>query len=210
MYKLKGICRIILISMLTICAFSSTVCAGTDKGSIQITLSDGKEGTEKEGVVFAYKKVADVVNGEYKGIKEYSSGVDFNKIQNARELEEAALKIKNQVKNPDGRVVTDKNGKTYIRNLDIGVYLIYAENEAKYERVNPFLVAIPTWNAENNKMKFDIEVIPKHEPIPEDTPEAPQTNLDNHYKEMLVIAGGSIMLAISLLYFNHRDRKVGQ
>lgn len=209
MYKLKRICRVILISILTICAFNSTVCAGIEKGSIQITLSDGKSGTEKEGVVFAYKKVADVVDGEYKGIEEYSTGVDFNKIQNAKELEEATLKIKNHVKNPDGRVVTDMNGKTNIRNLDIGVYFIYAENKAKYETVSPFLVSLPTWNEERNTMEFDVEVVPKHEPIPEDTPEAPQTNLDNHYKEMFAIAGGSMILAVSLIWFNHRDKKAG-
>lgn len=209
MYKLKRVCRIILISILTICAFSSTVCAGVEKGSIRITLSDGKSGTEKEGVVFAYKKVADVIGGEYKGIEEYSAGVDFNKIQNARELEEAAAKIKGRVKRPDGKAATDKNGKTRIRDLEIGVYFVYVENEAKYENVNPFLVAIPTWNEESNKMEFDVEVVPKHEPFPEDTPEAPQTNLDNHYKEIFAIAGGSMILAASLFWFNHREKKTG-
>ena len=56
-------------------------------GSIKITLTDGKEGTSKEGVEISCLKVADVVNGEYVIDEAYHNlGVNLNDIKNASEL----------------------------------------------------------------------------------------------------------------------------
>ena len=42
-----------------------------------------------------------------------------------------------------------------------------AEKTKEYDRITPFLIALPTWNAENREMSYEVEVIPKHIPIVE-------------------------------------------
>ena len=52
-----------------------------EQGSIEIELTDGGVGTTKEGVIFEYAKVADVVDGEYELLDTYQeSGIDLNAI----------------------------------------------------------------------------------------------------------------------------------
>lgn len=40
-------------------------------GSIEIELTDGEEGTSKEGVIFHYSKVAEIVDGQYELVEQY-------------------------------------------------------------------------------------------------------------------------------------------
>jgi len=42
-----------------------------------------------------------------------------------------------------------------------------AEEPKEYDRITPFLIALPTWNAESGEMSYEVEVIPKHIPIVE-------------------------------------------
>lgn len=212
------ICKIIVISMFLV--FGTRLCVHAEMeqnnpdihpetGSIEISLTDGAEGTEKEGVIFAYAKVAELINGEYEAVKKYDAGIDFNKLNTALELESAAERVKEKVKNPDGRVITDANGETEIQNLEMGMYLVYVVDQAKYETVLPFLVSIPTWDEENQSMNYQMHVIPKHEPLLPDTPEAPQTNLDGKQWKYLALAVGSVMLAVLVLCANNRKNKNG-
>ena len=47
-------------------------------GSIEIELTDGEEGTSKNGVIFNYSKVADISDGQYELVEQYKgSGIDF-------------------------------------------------------------------------------------------------------------------------------------
>ena len=63
-------------------------------GSIEIELTDGEEGTSKEGVIFHYSKVAEIVDGQYELVEQYKgSGIDLNAIEYAEELDEAAEKL---------------------------------------------------------------------------------------------------------------------
>lgn len=137
-----------------------------EQGSIEIELTDGGVGTAKEGVVFEYAKVADVIDGEYQLLDTYQgSGIDLNVIDTAIQLEEAAIKL-SAYKTSDGNCVTDKNGKALIKDLEVGVYLLYASDDTRYDDITPLLIAIPTWGEQEGDMLYDVKVIPKHTPVP--------------------------------------------
>ncbi len=180
MNKIKMIMMLPVIAML-ICSMS--VCAANrnialsgnpqevdnqEKGSIEIELTDGSAGTSKEGVVFQYDKVAEVIDGEYKLCSEYEkSGIDLNEIERAEELDKAA-KTFCRYRLADGTCRTDADGKAVIEDLEVGVYLLYATETKQYEEITPVLVAIPIWGEAQGDMLYDVKVIPKHAPkIPE-------------------------------------------
>lgn len=182
-----------------------------DKGSITITLSDGKgEGTSKEGVEFSCLKVADIEKGEYILADEYQTlGIDINNLQNSSDLEAAATKI-SEVAGDGTLITTDMNGKLIFSNLDVGVYLIEASNDENYDDVTPLLISIPTWNETDGVMDYDVNVIPKHTPKPE-TPEepctpkpCPQTGVDSY---TWLYFGGAALLGIALVAVNTVGKK---
>lgn len=176
-------------------------------GSIKITLTDGKEGTSKEGVEISCLKVADVVNGEYVIDEAYDNlGVNLNDIKNASELEAAATKIANVAGNGT-LLTTDMNGMATFDDLGVGVYLITATNDQNYDDVTPFLIGIPTWSDKEGDMVYDLEVSPKHTPKPEKckTPKScPQTNLDS---PILWYFGGAAVVLCGLVAVNVAWRK---
>ena len=137
-----------------------------EQGSIEIELTDGGVGTTKEDVVFEYAKVADVVDGDYELLDTYQeSGIDLNAIGTAEQLEEVALEL-SAYKTSDGSCVTDADGKAIIKDLEVGVYLLYASEHTRYDDITPLLIAIPTWGEEEGTMMYDVKVIPKHTPVP--------------------------------------------
>lgn len=180
-------------------------------GSIHISLSDGVQGTSKEGVVFSYTQVADIKNGEYVELEKYNSGLDFNRIETAEDLEQSAKTMQEHVKEADGEVKTDSNGKAVIEDLKVGVYLLNVKDKAKYENVTPTLVAIPTWDEEAGDMLYDVEVIPKHSPetpkTPETTPTAPQTNVQSNAPLFFGIAAFLVVVSGTILVINNRNKK---
>lgn len=136
-------------------------------GSIQIQLSDSLDGRSKENVEFAYSKVADLINGQYQLTESFKElDIDINNIQTADELEKAAITLQDQLKNPENRIKTDENGFFKVSGLELGVYLFYVTDVAQYEYITPFLVAIPTWDESIEDFLYDIEVFPKHAPLP--------------------------------------------
>ena len=180
-------------------------------GSIRISLSDGEQGTSKDGVVFSYTMVANIENGEYVELEEYNSGLDFNDIENADELEESAKIMQEYVTEPDGEVTTNSIGKAVIQDLEVGVYLLSVKDKANYENVTPVLVAIPTWDEKVEEMLYDVEVIPKHSPdvpeTPDGTPTAPQTNVQPKDIVFFSIAGGLVLVSATILILNNRKKQ---
>ncbi|MFR5556238.1 MAG: hypothetical protein ACLTKE_04930, partial [Coprococcus sp.] len=61
---------------------------------------------------------------------------------------------------------TDADGKAIIKDLDVGVYLLYASEHKRYDDITPLLIAIPTWGEQEGDMLYDVKVIPKHTPVP--------------------------------------------
>ena len=138
-------------------------------GSIEIELTDGEEGTSKEGVIFHYFKVAEIVDGQYELSDPYKgSGIDLNAIEYAEELDEAAEKL-SYYKASDGVCKTNANGIAQMKNLPTGVYLLYVADQKNYEEITPVLIAVPTWGEQEGTMLYDVKVYPKHTPLPKDT-----------------------------------------
>ena len=138
-------------------------------GSIEIELTDGEEGTSKEGVIFHYSKVAEIVDGQYELIDPYKgSGIDLNAIEYAEELDEAAEKL-SYYKASDGICKTNANGIAQMKNLQTGVYLLYVADQKNYEEITPVLIAVPTWGEQEGTMLYDVKVYPKHTPLPKNT-----------------------------------------
>ena len=188
-----------------------------EEGSIEIELTDGGVGTTKEDVVFEYAKVADVVDGEYELLEAYQgSGIDLNAIETAEQLEEAALEL-SAYKTSDGSCTTDEDGKAIIKDLDVGVYLLYASEHKRYDDITPLLIAIPTWGEQEGDMLYDVKVIPKHTPVSPgkiitDTPDSERDHVKtgDNVNIALCMAGvivGATLIGTMLAFFYQKRKK---
>lgn len=151
-------------------------------GSITITLTDGKAGTSKAGVVFTYAQVADWQDGLFVMRNGYES-VDLNQVTTANELDEAAKTLAAKMR-AEGTVKTDKDGKAALTDLQPGVYLLNVPDRGNYDLVSPALIAIPTFDEVEGVMQYDIEVIPKHTP----PPDIPKTGDEQHPENWIILA----------------------
>ena len=188
-----------------------------EQGSIEIELTDGGVGTTKEDVVFEYAKVADVVDGAYELQDTYrASGIDLNAIETAEQLEEVAIEL-SAYKTSDGSCVTDADGKAIIKDLEVGVYLLYASDDARYDDITPLLIAIPTWGEQEGDMLYDVKVIPKHTPVPPgqiitDTPDSERDHVKtgDNVNAAICMAGvvaGAGLIATILAFAYYQKRK---
>lgn len=171
-------------------------------GTITITLSDGKEGTSKEKVEFSCVKVANIEKGEYVLDDTYSTtGVDLNNIKNAADLEKAAAAI-SKISEKGTLLNTDADGRVQFSGLEVGVYLLKATDTNNYDDITPFLVSIPTWDETEGEMSYEISVIPKHNPKPEEPTsekDAPPTNVNS---PVAWYFGGAAVLVVLIVAFN--------
>lgn len=176
-------------------------------GSIEVRLTEGKEGTTISGITFYCIPVADISGGEYELLEQYDQlGVDFREIENSNQLEAAASKLAESAS--EGlSATTDDQGCAVFEGLEVGVYLIKAEDNEAYDMIAPTLLAIPTWNEEAGEMSYEILVEPKHEPRP-DVPEneAPQTNLEDRTLFYIGAAGVCVLLAIVLVIADRKKK----
>ena len=69
------------------------------------------------------------------------------------------------------------------------------------------MLTVPSWNEKNEAMEYQIDVVPKHEPIQKDNPIAPQTNLNSSYKQKLISAGLCAFGTIMLFIFSRRKEE---
>lgn len=137
----------------------------TRRGSIAIHLDDTDNDLSKEYVEIALVKVATITSQGYELTPLFEeSKVDLMGIETAEELVEASSRLEKFI--PENVEVpslkTDKNGQCVFKNLEVGVYLLYPKDIAMYDRISPFLIAVPTFNIETGQMQYDINIIPKH------------------------------------------------
>lgn len=181
-------------------------------GSIQVHLTDGKTGTKKEGVEFQCIRVADIRAGIYELLEPYQdSGISFEEIQNSNEVDAAAKKLAEySVEGVKGK--TDANGDLLFANLQVGVYLIRAEAKETFDEIAPALIAIPTWNEESGTMQYEVNLEPKHTPRPDvpGKPDAPQTGLQDHTRQYVLLAIGCFAGAVVLMAAGRKrkDRRI--
>lgn len=185
-----------------------------NEGSITIELEDGGIGTSKENVEFACTKVANIVDGAYELLPNYSSiNIDLNKIKYAKDMEEAAKELV-AIAKPDFRIKTDKKGMSTFKDLSIGVYLIHVVDKSRYDEVVPSLIAIPTWDEKEEEMLFDIKMYPKHTPWPPgtietDTPNGSKDGIktgDDYPVVLIMSLVGISMICIALILMKKRKK----
>ena len=178
-------------------------------GSIAIQLTDGKAGSNKNGIRFSCVKVADVVAGEYVLDTRYQqSGVDLNGVDSAAALKTVAEKLSGYRTGEEKTAITDQNGAVSFSNLEVGVYLIQGEDNPTFDVIEPALIAIPTWSDEEKEMLYEVTMEPKHTPRP-DQPNhtAPQTGLQDRTLYYLAGAGGCIAVAGVLLLIGRKRKR---
>lgn len=201
---------LLYITVFLIAVVHIQVYAETDtqkRGSISIVLTEGKKGTSRENVEFSCTKVGEMENGEYILKEEFRSlGVDFHTMESANDMEAIAAKFAAMDISGEKVLLTDENGKLCFSNLTTGLYFLEATDIKSYEPVTPFLIAIPIFDEKEGKRNYDITVIPKHEPKPEEittdcpgTPGAPQTGADS---PILKYFTGAFVVALALIGFN--------
>lgn len=146
-----------------------TVIPENGLGSIAIQLDDSEDGRSKENVEFGLVKVADLVDGYYvlsEPFQDTEWEFDINKLETADDLETAARAFQKEIEEPEQTLVTDADGFSVVKDLDLGVYLLYAIDVDKYEYVTPFLIALPTWDNLDEVFQYDVVVYPKHDRVP--------------------------------------------
>lgn len=185
-------------------------------GSITITLTDGKTGTSKSNIKFYCVKVASIEAGDYILDSAYeTSGIDFSEIENSDQLDDAAATLANFGMAGDIQY-TDDNGTAVFNDLEVGVYLIQAEDSENYDTISPSIIAIPTWDESEGDMMYDVSLSPKHTPKPDETTStststsssssAPQTNLMEYTVYYLAAAGVCVVLAGVLIITKRKKR----
>lgn len=178
-------------------------------GSITIQLTDGKAGSNKNGIRFSCVNVADVIAGEYVLDTRYQqSGVDLNGVDSAAALKTVAEKLSGYRTGEEKTATTDQNGAVSFSNLEVGVYLIQGEDNPTFDVIEPALIAIPTWSDEEKEMLYEVTMEPKHTPRP-DQPNhtAPQTGLQDRTLYYLAGAGGCIAVAGVLLLIGRKRKR---
>ncbi len=138
-------------------------------GSISITLEDSADGRSKEGVKLGVVPIATIENGEYILNDVFAeSGIDLNSIKTANEMEEKADQLSKMI--PDEmevtELITDENGQAVYDGVPVGVYLLYVLDVNEYEFIEPFMLAIPTWDDTDELFMYDLDVFPKHNQLP--------------------------------------------
>ena len=191
--------RLVFLIFFLLCSYFISS-ASERRGSIKITLTDGAEGTSREGVVFGYCKVEDV---------------ELSEIKNTEELANVANTLAEKV-DPKGMVTTDSKGVAEIFDLETGVYLLKPVDIVNYDEIAPTLVKLPYWSDDTKEMLYDMTVVPKHTPVAKPVPK--KKNVSKELPEIVqtgdetkvwvcvvVMFLSGIVLILYLMYKNKKD-----
>lgn len=189
----NGLCRTMVFAAESIPEEGTT-------GTISIQLTDGKEGTTKNGIRFYCERVGSVSAGQYVLNPKYrESGIDLNKLETAAALREAAEKLAGYESKDVKSDITDQNGSLMFLNLEVGVYLIRAEDTSKYDAIEPALIIIPTWSESEEEMLYDVHIVPKHTPKEIVKKERPKTGVTDNAGPYIVSIAGSLCVAVIVI-----------
>lgn len=164
---------------------------------------------KKESIEFQCVKVADISDGEYVFLDDLS--FDFQRgtteALTAEEQDQIAKMLAEREYDFNIKR-TDSNGKLLFEELDVGVYLLKAEDTKSYGMISPALVAVPTWDEVEKKMEYNIKIIPKY------TTEVPQSvktgDADNPIGYIITVAVASLLCILCIFVIGRRksyDRK---
>ena len=197
----KFLSAIFILTMLAVIPAAAKDVAEERSGSIHVCLTDGEEGSQKQGIEFQCIKAASLEDGEYILTGMFKdSGIDLNHMDFADEIDTAAKRLAGYDVSGISQK-TDSNGEAVFENLESGVYLIKAANSEKYDLISPLLVSVPMWDEMKKEMQYDVTVIPKHAPQKET--DIPTTGVQENIAFYLVCIGCCAVIAASQI----RSRK---
>lgn len=125
-------------------------------GNIEIKLP------QNEQMTICISKVGHMKDGEFVLEGMYlSSNVDLNILKTAAEMEEAAERLMKYSKS-GFLVETNEEGFARLEDLEEGVYLINSFENKEEETILPTLLFLPTWDEIEQKMLYDVTIIPKY------------------------------------------------
>ena len=154
--------------------------------------------SEKE-IEVQYTKVGEWENGTLV-LKEpfIKSGIEFQGLEKSMDIHGVIRKLEKMNYIPDGKVVT-KEGSVEIHDLEDGVYLL--EDGKKNEpSIQSALVTIPSWDADEGEMIYDITWNPKVQRMDF----AAETGDDTQLICFLIICMISLLFVMRTLYFSLR------
>lgn len=160
-------------------------------GNVEIVLP------RKEQVSIGCFRVAVLRNGEFVLEDAYlNCDVDLNAIHTAEQLEKAAERIEAYANNCF-LIETNKEGVAKIENLEEGVYLLDSVENASQgnQKMLPTLLYVPTWDEAEEKMMYDITLIPKY------GSDEPSTG------DSTDVVGLSILFVISAVILGYKFKK---
>ncbi len=154
-------------------------------GSIEVQLPDNMNG------IVQYDKVATIVNGEWIPEDDYvKSGVDFNALENAKDVENAVGLLLSCAEHMMTYSIQEEENT--IQGLEAGMYLLKFESQEPYE-ISPALVTIPEWTGET--MLNDVQFIPKY--IKKQ--KSPRTGDNNDGQKYILLAAVSVLAVVVTL-----------
>ena len=166
-------------------------------GNVEIVLP------QKEQVVICCSRVGVMKNGEFVLEEAYlESDIDLNVLNTAKQLEEAAERIEAYVKS-GFLIETNEEGIAKLQNLDEGVYLLNSldSQSQREQKILPTLLYLPSWDEAEEKMQYDITVVPKYGIEPPSTGDAAD------------VTGWSILFGVSAIVLGMKlakNRKKGK
>ncbi len=149
-------------------ASTSEVPDETMTGTVAITLKDMDSGEAVADGVITAKKVGAVVedggNYSFEPVEELKdSGISFEDVTRTDLASELAAYIAdNKISLTQQEAAVGKDGFTAFSDLSIGLWLFENKEPAEgYEIFTPFVVSVPTYDAENRVYNYEIDATPK-------------------------------------------------
>lgn len=156
----KTLCML-LLSVLLIIGAVIPCYAATEIGKISVLLED-KDNNKIDGITVHICKIADMNNTGYYPSKNFeNSGISISGIVNAP-TESTAKDIVKYIKenNIESASAVTENGKASFSDLDLGIWLVFCEEDGKYT-FNPYFVFLPYESG--GKLYYEITSSPKAE-----------------------------------------------
>lgn len=163
--KLTSVIAIIMMLLLFVLPLSPAAAQPENKGSITLNLTNNETGQPLANEFFRLYFIAKAI--------ETSDGIRYEMIPpydqaniDTDNLQDSALPIHltyfaESNSQPYTEKATDENGTLVFDNLTPGLYLVVPSQNDGNASASPFLVSVPSYDTENDRLEYDIDASPK-------------------------------------------------
>ena len=147
---------------MTLLSSFSLCFASGEKGLVTVTLEDNEK-NNITGVTVHLCHIAKIGDNGYLPVPSFeNSGISVSAIANnpSRSAAESLLNYVNQNKIDSLSVITDNNGVASFSDLDLGIWLVYCDENSQYA-FNPYIVLVPYES--DGKLHYAVSSVPKVE-----------------------------------------------